>query len=160
MAANKGIGIIKKIRPFVPQSSLLIVYKSYVRSLLDYADIIYDQPFNELFTETVEAVQYNSALAITGAIRGTSKQKIYQELGLESLADRRWLHRLCLFYKIKNGLSPAYLDKYMPTILDGPYRTRTRPALKIFLILLRVLFIPTVPISGTILILKYRTLHP
>ena len=33
----------------------------------------------------MESVQYNAALAITGAIRGTSREKLYQELGLESL---------------------------------------------------------------------------
>ena len=35
-------------------------------------------------------MQYNAALAITGAIRGTSREKLYQELGLESLQKRRW----------------------------------------------------------------------
>ena len=32
-----------------------------------------------------ESTQYNAALAITGAIKGTSREKLYQELGLESL---------------------------------------------------------------------------
>ena len=31
---------------------------------------------------------YNAALAITGAIRGSSREKLYQELGLESLQQR------------------------------------------------------------------------
>ena len=35
---------------------------------------IYDQPnFNEVFNNKLEVVQYNVALAITGAIRGTSR---------------------------------------------------------------------------------------
>ena len=38
----------------------------------------------------MESVQYNAALAVTGAIRGTSREKLYQELGLESLRKRRW----------------------------------------------------------------------
>ena len=45
---------------------------------------------NSLFHENIESIQYNSAWAITGAIRGTSKEKIYQELGFESLQQRRW----------------------------------------------------------------------
>ena len=36
-------------------------------------------------TQTPELLQYNACLAVTGTIRGTSKEKIYQELGLESL---------------------------------------------------------------------------
>ena len=35
------------------------------------------------------SLQYNAAVAITGAIRGTSREKLYQELGLESLCKRR-----------------------------------------------------------------------
>ena len=34
-------------------------------------------------------VQYNAAPAITGAIKGTLRDHIYRELGLESLAERR-----------------------------------------------------------------------
>ena len=35
--------------------------------------------------EKMESIQYNAAVVITGAIRGTSREKLYQELGLESL---------------------------------------------------------------------------
>ena len=38
-------------------------------------------------------VQYNSALVIAGRFEGTSRDKIYQELGLESLVDRRWTRK-------------------------------------------------------------------
>ena len=31
----------------------------------------------------IKQLQYNAALAMTGAIRGTSREKRYQELGLE-----------------------------------------------------------------------------
>ena len=46
---------------------------------------------------------------ITGAIRGTSSEKLFQELGLESLKWRRWLRKLFLFYKIFHEKSPWYL---------------------------------------------------
>ena len=69
---------------------------------LDYGDIIYDQPNNQAFSKKLEAVQYNAALAITGAIQGTSKTKIYQEPGLESLKSCRWLRHLCYFHKIRD----------------------------------------------------------
>ena len=35
-------------------------------------------------------MQYKAALAIIGAIQGTSRDKIYQELGLESHRSRGW----------------------------------------------------------------------
>ena len=78
----------------LPRFSLLTIYKSFVRPHLDYGDVIYDQPNNSRLSDKIESVQYNAALAITGAIRGTSKEKLHQELGLQSLKDRRWLRRM------------------------------------------------------------------
>ena len=40
--------------------------------------------------------------------------KLYQELGLESLRNRRKLRRLSLFYKIYNDQSPLYLYNLIP----------------------------------------------
>ena len=91
---NKGISVIKKLRHNLPRKSLVTIYKALSRPLIDYGDIIYDQPQNESFCEKIESVQYQATLAITGAIQGTSCDKIYQELGLESLKSRRWYKRL------------------------------------------------------------------
>ena len=55
--ANKGIGVIKKLSNFVPRSTLLLVYKLYVRPHLDYADIINDQPLHESFIRSVDSIQ-------------------------------------------------------------------------------------------------------
>ena len=60
-----------------------------MRPDLDYGNIIYDQPNNESFCNLTEKVQYNAALAITEAIKGTSQLKIYNKLGIESLKFRR-----------------------------------------------------------------------
>ena len=112
--ANRGIGIIKRLYCDLPRKSLLNIYTSYIRPNLDYSDIIYDMPNNSLFLNRIESVQYNACLAITGAIRGTSKERLYQELGLEWLSDRRKCRRLIFFSKIVNGNSPQYLKEYIP----------------------------------------------
>ena len=75
-------------------------WKSNLRSPLDYADVIFDKPISVSFSNRIELAQYNAASTITGAIRGTSKEKLYQELGFETRKDRRWFGRLCCFYKI------------------------------------------------------------
>ena len=80
------------------------------------AYITNDQPHNESFTNKIESVQYNAALAITGAIKGTSRERLYQELGLESLSDRRWYRRLTMFFNIIKGKSPSYLTNYLPSL--------------------------------------------
>ena len=50
---------------------------------------------------TLESVQYNATLVITRAISGSSREKLYQELSIESLKPRRWYQKLCLFSKLK-----------------------------------------------------------
>ena len=61
--------------------------------------------------QKLESMQYNSAVAITGAIRGTSTKKLYDQLGLETLEKRRWYMKLCCFYKVYKNYSSKYLFK-------------------------------------------------
>ena len=70
---NKTIGLLRKLQNALPRPSLLTIYKSFIRPHLDYGDIIYDQAYNASFQQKVESIQYNAALAIRGAIIGTSK---------------------------------------------------------------------------------------
>ena len=85
--------------------------------------VIYDQTFIVPFQQKMEIIQFNAALAITGAIRGSSREKPYQELGLETLQQRRWYRKLCCFYKILKSQSPKYLYSIIP-IHNMSYRTR------------------------------------
>ena len=121
--AVKGTGIIKKLRNILPRNALLTIYKAFIRPNIDYCDFIYDRPHNESFCNNLEIFQYNATLAVTGATKGTSKLKIYEELCLESLKFRRWMHRLCVFYKIKTRVHPEYLYKLIPT-KNSSYNTR------------------------------------
>ena len=120
---NKIIRLIWKLRKSLPRPSLMTLYKSFIRPHLDYGNIIYDQPFNNSFQNKIESIQYNACLAITGAIRGTSKERLYEELGLESLQDRRWYSRLCYLYKIVVNKSPNYLFNVVPAS-NTIYNTR------------------------------------
>ena len=87
---NKSIAVTKKLIHSLPCSkSLITIYKAFLRPLIDYGDIIYDQPQYESFCEKLESLHYKVALAITGAIQRSSREKIYQELGLEPLKLRR-----------------------------------------------------------------------
>ena len=72
--------------------------QSFLKAAIDYGDIIYDQPQNETFCEKIESLQYKPMWAITGSIQGTSRDKIYQELGLELLKPRRWTDKFIIFH--------------------------------------------------------------
>ena len=72
-------------------------------------------------------------LATTGAIQGTSGQRIYDELGLISLSKRRWYNKLIFFYKIVNGLLPDYRQSYIevPSQDNYPLRSLSTGKLKL-----------------------------
>ena len=98
------------------------MYKTFARTLMDYCDIIYHQAAKitaagqvlSSLMEEVERVQYRAALAVTGAWQGTSRAKIYEELGWESLSDRRKVQRLIQMFKIVNMYTPSYLRDKLP----------------------------------------------
>ena len=94
--AMQGVGVIRKLSKILPQNSLITIYNAFVRPHLDYDNVLYDQPNNESLSQKIKSVQYNATLAITGALKGTSQMKLYNELGLESLKSRRWSRKLSL----------------------------------------------------------------
>ena len=92
------------------------IYKMFVRPHLDYCDVIYHTPatlndFNRSTSltslmESLGIVQYQAVLAVSGCWQGTSRNKIFEELGWETLSDRRWARRMIFFYKIFHRISP------------------------------------------------------
>ena len=103
---SKTLVLLRKLHNMLSRSSLIAIYKAFVRPHLDYGDILYDQAYNMSFHHKLESIQYNACLAITGAIRGTSKENLHQELGLEPLQLRRLYRKLGMFYKIYKNKSP------------------------------------------------------
>ena len=81
------------------------------------------------YMEKLESVQYSAARAITGAWKGTSRKKLLEELGWETLDLRRWSRRLVLFYKIVNNITPAYTRDPIPHLHELPYSFRARAAI-------------------------------
>ena len=83
---------------YLSRSTLSELYKLYVRPHLDCGDVNYHVPQRDDCTgnylmEKLESVLYSAALAVTGTWRGTSRERLYDELGWKSLSSRRWSRR-------------------------------------------------------------------
>ena len=100
------------------------MYKPLVRSHLVYCDITYHMPslqnqpslgvtLNSLM-EKDERIQYQAALAFTGAWQGSHCSKLYEKLGWETLSDRRMCRRILQVQKIINNKTPSYLIDKLP----------------------------------------------
>ena len=128
---NKTIGLLRKLNHILLSSPLLTIYRSFNRPHLNYSDIIYDQVYDASFHHKLDSFQYNAVLAITGAIGGTSKEKPYDQLGLETLEKRTWCRKLCYFFKIFRYRCPKYLFNIIPTSVST-YNTRNTNNIPLF----------------------------
>ena len=120
-----GISILKFLSKYVSKDVLNLSYKLYVRPHLDYGDVIYHNQRTDLM-ECLERVQYKAALVVSGCWQGTSRERLYRELGWENLSDRRWFRRLTIFYKIMNGMTPEYLRTHIPPQPKMPFNLCSR----------------------------------
>ena len=97
---NKTIGLFHKLQNLFPRTTLPTIYKAFVRPHLDYGDIFYDQPFNLSFHQKPESIQYRACVAVSGTIQGNYREKVDQELDLESLQSQWWYRKLAMLYNI------------------------------------------------------------
>ena len=136
---RRGIGLLKYLSQYLFRHTLNNLYKLYVRPHLDYGDVIYHIPAkvcefsNNIIVpnlmEKIAYVQYSAALAVTGAWRKTSCDKIYAERGWESLSSRRWSRRMILSYKIINNITPLCTKEPIPPPQHVHYFLRTMDAI-------------------------------
>ena len=84
----------------------------YVRPHLDYGDVIYHNQ-HTLSMELLEKIQYQAGLIISNCWKGTSRIKLYKELGWESLSQCRTGRRFALYHKILNDHTPQYLKNHI-----------------------------------------------
>ena len=82
---NRDIPILRKLQSVLPREAILTIYKSFIRPHFDYGDVIYDQSYYDSFHAKLVFYQYKAVLRTTGAIKESSTEKLYQELGIEHL---------------------------------------------------------------------------
>ena len=63
--------------------------------------------------DSLESIQYQAGLVVSNCWKGTNKDKLYKELGWESLTQRRTFRRFSLYYKILNDETPSYLKDHI-----------------------------------------------
>ena len=125
--ASKRLNMLKFVTFKVDRPILTSLYKSLIRPLMEYGDVIWNNCY-DCDSALLDGVQYEAAKLVTGAIKGTSSARLHKELAWESLSRRRKLHLLCQFYKIVKNLAPYYLSELLPKLSSERtnYRLRSR----------------------------------
>ena len=114
--AWKRIAVMRKLKFQLDRKTLENIYTTFIRPLLEYGDIVWD---NCTATEKLELnkIQNEASRIATGATALVSLNELKKEIGWVSLEDRRKEHKLILMYKMINNSSPQYLSSLVPPLV-------------------------------------------
>ena len=82
---SKAVNLLREFQQDLLRQSLITIYKLFILPHLDYGDIVYDWVFHKSFHKKLESIQYNAAIAITGALKGTFSEKFFSRIRIRIL---------------------------------------------------------------------------
>ena len=97
--AWQRVGILRSLKFILSRSSLERMYLSFIRPILEYGDVLWDNCSQSLRND-IEAVHVEAARIVTGATKLCNIQSLLSDLKWEPLSERRKKHILTLFYKM------------------------------------------------------------
>ncbi|MEW8546433.1 MAG: reverse transcriptase domain-containing protein, partial [Candidatus Thiodiazotropha sp.] len=110
------LNLMRGLKFKISRKSLEQMYISFIRPLLEYCDSVWDNASSES-KKQLDAIHIEAARTITGATKLCGIDRLFSDLGWESLQSRRDKHKLVIFYKIMNGLTPSYLSDLVPPFI-------------------------------------------
>ena len=124
-SASRTLGILRSLKYRLGRKAMTQIYLSYLRPLLEYASVVWDGCTQYEKTK-LERIQYEAARLVTGLTRSVSIENLIKEIGWLSLSERRHFQKAVTMFKIKNGLAPDYLNKFLPPLVSDrtPYNLR------------------------------------
>ena len=122
---SKRIGVLRYLKYKLNRKSLMTIYTTHIRSVLEYCDIVWD---NCTVTESLalERIQNECLRIITGLPRYCSNDVLLAECGVSKLSERRHQHRLISLYKIITHRAPAFLLDLFPPRRHDPQTRNSR----------------------------------
>ena len=104
---------MRKLKFKLDRNSLEIILATFIRPLLEYGDIIWDD-CTQFEKQEIEKIQIEAARIATGTTKLVSLNALYQETGRVTLVKRRENHKLVMLYKMCNDLTPSCLSSLVP----------------------------------------------
>jgi hypothetical protein len=123
--AWQRVNIMRKLKYNLDRKSLEVIYTSFIRPILEYSNILWDNCTNHEKHE-LEKIQHEAARIALGATKFISIHELYREIGWDSLNCRRKNQKLILFHKMINNLSPSYLSSLVPNFVNDYSRYNLR----------------------------------
>ena len=112
---------MRKLKYKFSYHSLNQIYISYVRPILEYSSIVWDNCTAEQ-TRSLEKLQNEAARIMTGVTRSVSLERLYKECNWDSLALRRYNQKLKFMYKATHGMVPSCFVDLIPQLVGETSR--------------------------------------
>ena len=109
---------MRKLEFKLDRKSLEIIYTAFIRPLLEYGDVIWDN-CAEYEKADLDKIQNEAARIATGATKLVSLNTLSNEIYLKTLEQRRKNHRLTLFFKMVYNITPHYLSNIIPPTISN-----------------------------------------
>ncbi|MCG7878111.1 MAG: reverse transcriptase family protein [Candidatus Thiodiazotropha endolucinida] len=120
-SASKVIGVMRKLKYTFSYHALNQIYISYVRPILEYSSIVWDNCTVEQ-ARSLEKLQNEAARIVTGLTRSVSLERLYKECNWESLAHRRNNQKIKFMYKATHDMVPSYIADLIPHLVGEATR--------------------------------------
>ena len=121
---SKLLDVMYKIMYQVDRKSLETIYFTFIRPKLEYAHIVWSD-CSQKNQSLLEKCQLRAARIVTGAKKGTSHTKLYDELSWPTLSERRDQAKLLKIHNIIINREPLYLYEQIPKdTTDHSYNLR------------------------------------
>ena len=117
--ARTRINTMRKLKFKLDRKSLEIIYTAFIRPILEYGDVVWDN-CAQYEKDELEKIQHEASRIATGTTRLISINNLYNEIKWEN--D----HKLSLFFKMKNNLTPTYLSSLVPESVGQTSRYNLR----------------------------------
>ena len=103
-----AIGAIKRVKPFVPQSTLLSIYNSLVQPHFDYCSLVWGN-CGKTLSNKLQKSQNRAARVITSSSYDADVNSLFDKLSWKDLNSQRQIQKALMVFKSLNGLVPKYL---------------------------------------------------
>ena len=118
LKANFKLSVLRSVK-FLDRSTLDLLYKLTVRSVVDYGMIVYYNSLKSAEICRLRQIQYRAAKICTGALHLTSQASLEKDLAWETLDDRALFLGLSLFHKIHLNQTRPLIKTAMPKSQNG-----------------------------------------
>ena len=121
------LNLFRNLKFKLNRKQLQTIYFSFIRPILEYADIIWDN-IPDYLSNQLENIQIEAARIVTGGTKLTSRASLYGETGWDTLSDRRRKHKIFKFHGMFHNKTPQYLTDIVPQQLLRVHNYNTRQA--------------------------------